>query len=196
MLILCDLLRWHFSLRLTLPFSTMVELRLPFHDGLVIASGQNLASCIGYEDSVFKLGTSLAVCGNCRPIVSPGGILIGAQINHRFHSKNMALLHNTLGLVLVVVRHIRGRVEKRSDSMATIRPIYSTSIRHGCFMDNTSKVAIQRTRLDHGESRRQAIKRRFDQSFAILVHISNTKCFYMRCVIWVRRKQNKLIKWK
>jgi hypothetical protein len=60
-------------------------------------------------------------------------------------------------------------------------------------MDDTSKVAIQRTRLDHGESRCQAIKRCFDQPFAILVDISNTKCFYLHtCVIWVRRKQSRI----
>ena len=157
--------------------STVIELGLPCHDGLIVSCSQDFAPVIGNKDGVFELSAALAISGNCRPIISPGGVLVGSQVYHRFDGEDMALLHYALGLVLIVVGNIRCCMEETSNSMTAIRPIHRASIRHGCLVDNTAKVAIQGTRLDLGESRCQTIKCRFDQLFAIRIHISNTERF-------------------
>lgn len=157
--------------------SAVIELGLPCHDGLIVSCSQDLAPVISNKDSVFELSTALAVSGNCRPIISPGSVLVGSQVYHGFDGKDMALLHYALGLVLIVVGNIRRRVEETSNSMTAIRPINCASIRHSRLVDNTTKVAIQCTRLDLGESRCKTIKCRFDQLLAIRIHISNAERF-------------------
>ena len=55
---------------------------------------------------MLKLSASLAICRNSGPVIAPRRILVRTQIDHGFYREDMALLHNTLGLILVVVGYI------------------------------------------------------------------------------------------
>ena len=95
---------------------------IPGHDGFIVTSSKEFASIGSHENRVLKLGTSFAIRGDGRPIISPRLVIRTSQIDHGFHCKDMTHLHNTLGLVFVIMGNIGSCMKERSNTMSTIRP--------------------------------------------------------------------------
>lgn len=69
---------------------------------------------------MFKLSGSLAILSYSCPPIRPHLIPMTPHINHRLDSKHLPDFHNSFGLVMRVVGHIRSTMEEITNAMPAV----------------------------------------------------------------------------
>ncbi len=72
------------------------------------------------------------------------------QVDHGFDRKDVTCLHNTLGLVLVVVRNVGSRMEQAANTVSTIGPDHTAFVGGRDLVNGRTQITIQRARFDQG----------------------------------------------
>lgn len=85
-------------------------------------------------------------------------------------------LHDTLCLVLVVVRNIGYRVKQASNSMPTIGSHHTAFVGTCNLVNRRSQISVKSSRFHHRQGRRQTFKGCLHKFLSIGIHLSNTKC--------------------
>lgn len=136
-----------------------------------------LNSVCSNKQSMLILGTPFSVRGSRRPIIRPGDILRRPFGNHRFNGKCDALLHNSKGISILVVQHVRGSVKDRRNTMAAEitndRETSGVRVR----LNNSANLVDGDARGADIDCPLEAVERIFDECATRRVHIADEEHF-------------------
>mmetsp|Transcript_7387 Transcript_7387/g.21654 ORF Transcript_7387/g.21654 Transcript_7387/m.21654 type:complete len:241 (-) Transcript_7387:233-955(-) len=126
---------------------------------------------------MLKLCAPFSIRRHGGPIVVPCCVARHSQVDHWLHSEDVANLHRSLGLVLVVMRDVRDGVKQCADSVTAISSVDAAFVRHGLFVDGRTQIAVQRAWPHQSKCGCQTFECRPNKALSVSVDLANTECF-------------------